>query len=133
MDVEDVKQYIALSGRAKELGTKLDSVKEEIAQLQDKLLKDFEREGVANLTVDGRTVYLHRQLWARARPEVERHEITSALKRAGLGQFVSESFNMQTLSAWVRELEAAEEALPPELSDVLTTSEVWSLRVRKAG
>jgi hypothetical protein len=45
---------------------------------------------------------------------------------------VEETFNTNSLSAYVRELDREERALPPTLAAVLEVSEVYKLRTRRS-
>jgi hypothetical protein len=130
---EDLQRYAALHRRRTELEVQLRAVNDQIDALQPTLMDDFSRQGITSLTVDGRTVYLHRRTWATVRQGVDRREVVDVLRSSGLGHFVSETFNTNTLSAYVRELEEEGEGLPDELDRVVKVSEVYSLRVRKAG
>jgi hypothetical protein len=55
-----------------------------------------------------------------------------ALKRCHLGDYVEETFNTNSLSAYVRELDREERQMPPTLAAVLDVCEVYKLRTRKS-
>lgn len=129
MDTDRVRQLVRLKVRKDELETKLKAVKAEIDKLSTSLVDEFAEDGVAHAAVDGHTAYLHRQLWASAAGE--KTDLVAALQRNGLGHFVSPSFNTNTLSAYVREVDETGEELPKDLREQIKVSEVWTVRVRK--
>ena len=72
--------------------------------LEEQRLLMFEHLGINNFNVDGRTVYLHREWWAKAK-DPENVAITVAALKAceDTDPFVKEGFNTQSLSAYFRE------------------------------
>jgi len=89
----------------------LETLDKERRVLEDKLLEDAEANGIQRMTVNGRTVYVRSELWAAA--AVDRDDAVAALKAAGLGSLVNETYNAQTLSAWVRnELPQTPDGMP---------------------
>jgi hypothetical protein len=147
-----VRKFIELDEQKRTHEGALEKVKKQLALLETELMARFEHSGMQRLNVDGVTVYLHRQIWAKA-ANGDHVTATHALKEVGLGHMVEERFNAQTLSAWVRERKReTEEALrdddpnhkpvvlaPEELRKVLgepltsalDISEKFSLRTRK--
>lgn len=133
MDIEKLRDYVRLRRREAELKAQMESIKDEADGLQHELMEQFGQDGVSSINVDGVTVYLHRQLWAGAADGVPKDTVVEVLKSVGLGHFVTESFNVQTLSSYVRDLEREEEPLPDELADVINVREVYGIRTRRAG
>ena len=131
MNTEELKRFIALEERRRQLETEIDIVRSEAAQLEQLLLPEFERNGLEKVSFDGRTVYLERKLWAKAK-DGNKAAVCKALKRAHLGDFVEETFNTNSLSAYVRELDREDRPLPPSLRDVVEISEVFKLRTRRS-
>lgn len=132
LDTEKVARYAALRQQAKALVTEAEELTAEADRLEAELLEEFAEAGVPRLTINGRTVYVHRQLWAKREAEVDMAQACSALIDAGLGQFVAPTYNSQTLSAWMREQEKSDTPLPPELDGILTSTEKFTLRSTKA-
>ncbi len=147
MNMEQLKEFVALETRKRELDSELKSVAARIDDLEQALVPQFLADGVASMKVDGRMVYIAQDI--HASPVNDRAEVIAALKRSELGQYVSENYNAQSVRAYVREV--AEEArlrcqqqnrlftedevrtaLPKPLSDALKVSFVHSLRSRKA-
>ncbi len=83
------------------------------------------------VSIDGRTVYVERKLWAKAK-DGDKPSVCKALKRCRLGDYVEETFNTNSLSAYVRELDREGRQMPPSLVAVLDVSEVFKLRTRRS-
>jgi hypothetical protein len=119
---------------------------EELRRLEQAIMDDMTEKGIEKFTIGGLdvTLYIHRQLWANAAKDPDTGETSEAtkaraieaLREAGLGGMVYETFNVQTLSAHIRTLipeQGMMPVLPPELEGALDISEKFSLRVIKAG
>ena len=131
MNSEQLKRFVALEERRRELEGEIDRIKSEATELEQVLMPQFEQEGVERISIDGRTVYVERKLWAKAK-DGDKAAVCKALKRARLGDYVEETFNANSLSAYVRELDREERPLPPSLREVLEVSEVFHLRTRRS-
>lgn len=128
MNPETLKQFIALDARRKALDAELKDVTGRLEAMREPLLDQWIQEGVTSLKVDGHTVSLRRQVWARV---VDRERIADALRREGLESLLTP--NSQQLSAWVREREAEGQPLPASFAGVVDTFERFSLSVRGNG
>jgi hypothetical protein len=126
---DDVRRYAELSRLRKEQDDALEKTKAELAQLEPRLVDYFTKNGITSMKVDKTTVFFHRQTWANA-ADGDYERANSALKAAGLGHFVKEGFNTQTLSAYYRELEQEGISPPEELKDAIKVTEKVSLRTR---
>ena len=131
MNTDELKRFVALEERRRQLEAEVDTIKAEATELEQRLLPQFEQEGFEKISIDGRTVYVERKLWAKAR-DGNKAAVCKALKRARLGDYVEETFNTNSLSAYVRELDREERRLPPSLREVLEVSEVFKLRTRRS-
>ena len=131
MNTEELKRFVALEERRRQLEAEVETIRAEATELEQRLLPQFEQEGFEKISIDGRTVYVERKLWAKAR-DGNKAAVCKALKRARLGDYVEETFNTNSLSAYVRELDREERPLPPSLREVLDVSEVFKLRTRRS-
>lgn len=109
----------------------IDEVAKEIAQRQEAMTRAFVDNGLSSIkvSVDGAncTLYLRRDVYAK----VESNDLLiPALKASGLGSLVKETVNANTLSAKVREWEQDEGGIPHTFQGILSTSEVYSVRMR---
>ena len=147
MNMEQLKEFVCLETRKRELDSELKAIAARIDDLEQALVPQFLTDGVASMKVDGRTVYIAQDI--QAGPLKDRAEVIGALKRSELGQYISENYNTQSLRAFVREVaeevrlrcqrqsrlfteEEVRVALPSPLCDALKISFVHSLRSRKA-
>jgi hypothetical protein len=147
MNMEQLKEFVALETRKRELDSELKSIAARIDDLEQALVPQFLSDGVASMKVDGCTVYIAQDI--QASPLNDRDEVIAALKSSELGQYVSENYNTQSLRAFVREVagevrlrcqqqdrlfseEEIRAALPSPLGEALKISFVYSLRSRKS-
>ncbi len=86
------------------------------APLEEQALGRFETLGINNFNIDGRTVYLHREWWAKSKDPEKVWVTIEALKACEeTAPFVKETFNTQTVSAYFRERRIALEEATDEL------------------
>lgn len=139
-DIEKVQRFAELYDKKKELKDQLGDVKEQLEKLEEELTPEFEKAGVPNISVNGRTIYIHKQLWAGYKES--REQALEALKKAGLEDYVYETYNTNSLSAYFREvyrdaedeqgfIDDPENILGPELKGAIKLTEKVSLRSRK--
>lgn len=124
-----------LDAESKELDGELDALGGE----DGKLLDDFFELGASSVKTPSGTVYINSMLWAGAKEgeggASDYPATCEALIAAGLGDFVQNRFNAQTVSSWLRELPLDEEmnpVLPEVLRGNLKVSRVTKLRFRAA-
>lgn len=146
MNMEQLKEFVCLENRKKDLDAELKATKQKLDDLEQVLVPQFIDDGVQRMTVDNRTVSLAQDIYAS--PLGDRAEVVAALKASELGQYVAENYNTNSLTAFVREVArdvavaAGREgrpygeaevlgALPQPLGNALKVSFVHSLRSRK--
>lgn len=135
-------RFVDLKARKADLERDLRLVKDELAPLEQQLLDEFAQEGVAGKrhAATGKLVSISRKVWARAAGG-DKPAACAALKAAGLDEFVAESFNTNSVSAYFREqlkerTDAGEivtdltELLPQELRGHIDLTEDAVLSVR---
>jgi hypothetical protein len=132
--------FAGLAAERRELKRRLDEVKARMDAMESQLKDLLGAEGYERVRVGGFTIYLKREIWARAKTGYDTQDVCSALKRAGLGHFVRDSYNVNQLSGHVRRLEEAHldeikegqivsvsELLPKALAQVLNVEPSWSV------
>lgn len=138
-----VSEFVLVTDHIKELDEKVTKLKEQKDMLEKELLERFVKEGYQKLTALGKTIFVHRQLWAKA--AISSENLILALKANGFDIFVQEKYNVQQLSAHIRELakeqqeiqnktlspEELRELLPKPLQAEMDITEKISLRIRK--
>ena len=147
MNLEQLKEFVCLENRKKELDAEQKQVKQQLDDLEDALVPQFIQNGIQKMTVDGRTVSLVHDIYAS--PLYDRDDVVAALKQSELGQYVAENYNTNSLTAFVREVKREVEsqaqqeqrpydeeyiraALPAPLGQALKISFVHKLSSRKA-
>ena len=129
MDTVKLNRFVELEKQRRDLETRLKALKEETTKLKESILSDFEEAGMSKTVVEGMTVYVHRQLWASA-IDSDYERACQALKSAGLNDYVQERFNINSLSAYVRELDKAGDPLPSEFDGCIDVKERFEIRTR---
>lgn len=127
-----------------ELTELLSELKKEEQRLQDALLQAFEQAGSSSVNHNGYTYYIHKQLWVKVRGDKDRDAAMRLLRAMGLGDYITENFNSNSLSSYFREQEAMyreehssdPDAPPwtphPRLRGVFDFNPTYSVRSRKA-
>lgn len=134
IDMHALRRFARLKIELAELDARLKQLQKELSVIEEGLLDQFGDEGVKQVRVEGILVYLYRQTWAHAR-NGNYEKACRWLARHGLRDFVHRRFDVQTLSAYVRERRTEEqeggEGLPKGFEKVVTVTDNFSLRVRK--
>jgi hypothetical protein len=147
VNLEQLKEFVCLENRKKELDAEQKQVKQQLDDLEQVLVPQFIQDGIQKMTVDGRTVSLVHDIYAS--PLYDREDVVAALKQSELGQYVAENYNTNSLTAFVREVKREVEsqaqqeqrpydeediraALPAPLGQALKVSFVHKLSSRKA-
>lgn len=135
LDMDKIRRYREIYDAEKAADAEADALKEERIELEKELVAMFAENGLQNLNVDGRTVFLHRTVFAQRKPGATAEDVVAALVADGAGDLVKRNVNANTLSAWVRELTEDDDAegLPPHVAEVLEPGERFSVRVNAAG
>ena len=127
---ETLSVLVAKYAQKTEARRKLDSESKrlatEIAALDARLVEEFAKTGIQNVkTASGQTVYLNREIFATLTGDLKKAK--TALRRAGLGEFIKEGVSAQTLRAYVREMD---EVLPRGLLPYIDVKEVFRICMR---
>lgn len=137
-----MREFVELNNEKARLKERLKAIEQRIGQIEPEclnlLIELGDEDHPGNMRIAGSTVYLHPTLYARPK-DGDRERTAKALVMADLGYMVKEDFNINTLSAWVREVKAkgdaasdAERAQLAAIEDTLEITEAWDVRTRKA-
>ena len=123
-----VTEYADLTEQRRKLEAEVKRLVTDLAGREEVLVEEFAKTGIQNIkTSAGQTVYLNREIFAKL---VGDHvEALDAFRTAGLGDFVKETVNAQTLRAYVREMD---EELPEGLQPYIDITEVFRMRMRSS-
>lgn len=130
MDIELNKEYADLSKEKRKVEAELDRIKNRMAEIEPLLLDMWAESGLDRMTVDGVTMFIHTQLWAGVADGFTREQAVGGLKAAGLGDFVTENYNSNSLSAYFREQVKQSDIEAIELPEGIKVTEKFSIRTR---
>jgi hypothetical protein len=102
MNMQQVKEFVCLEKRKRDLDAELKAVKQQLDDLSEALVPQFLNEGIDKVTADGRTVKIVQQVVAS--PVNGRRDVVDALKASELGQYVGENYNDQSVRGYVNEV-----------------------------
>ncbi len=102
MDVERIKRLQELMLEKRNLDGLLKETNREIAELEERVLEDMASEGVTGVRCGNRMMYMYEQAFVSVAPGEDRLEVAQRLKAAGLGVYIKEDFNLNSLSAHYR-------------------------------
>jgi response regulator RpfG family c-di-GMP phosphodiesterase len=121
-----VAEYADKMAERRKLDAEVNALKAELAILEERLVEEFGQAGIQNIkTTSGQTIYLNREVFAKL--VGDQKKAYAALRRAGLGDFIKDTVNAQTLRAWVKEMD---EVLPRGLQPYIDITEVYRMRMR---
>lgn len=128
-----VSGFIVLAKRKKDLESELKGIKTQIADAERELVEEWEKTGTSQVKMDGVTVYLKRQLWAGY--EGDKDDLIAALKQdADMEFMIHETYNSNTLSSFVRELQPDPATglpeIPAHLKGKLKVTEKFTIGTR---
>ena len=128
-----VRKFVQLHRHRKKLEAELERNKETAEKLEAELCEEFAAAGIQNISIDGATVFLARQIWAS--PAAGQGEaLARAMRTIGMGDLVKETVNANQLSAFVRELPRDTDdmpILPAALAGLVCVRDVVSVRVNE--
>lgn len=131
IDSEMLKKYVALEERRRLNKAEADELQEELSSLEKQLLNQFSLTDMTQARVSDMTVYVERKLFAQV-ADGDRARAIKALRSAKLNEFVKADFNLNAVSAWIREREAEGRPLPKSMAQAFNVAEVFRLRTRKS-
>jgi len=102
MNIEQLREFVALETRKKEIDAEKKRIAARLDELEEVLIPQFLENGMQRATVDGRTVYIRRDI--RVRPAGDRQAVVDALKASDLEAYVKENYNDRSFEAYVREI-----------------------------
>lgn len=129
VDFSKARKFVTLSARIKALEAEVAKLKQDREVLKTDLMDQLVEAGSNKIVVDGATVYIHQQLWAKPK-NGDYESAIAALRLCGLGDLVKETFNTNQLSAVIREMKREDRQIPEALEATIETTDTYDLRVR---
>lgn len=127
LNLAPLRTFVDLTKRKRELEAELKGVNKEIEGVKEAALEEMAEAGMSSVPFDDMTVYAAKQVRAKV---ADQEAACAALRRAGYADLVKESVNLNTLSAFLRELTEGGEPLPSEFDGVIERVEFFDLRAR---
>ena len=115
----------------KRLKSKVDDLNSQMQSIGRQMMELFSSGDVNSIKVRGRTLYIHKQSWAKPKDK-DLERACRILKEIGMQWLVEEKINTHTISAHVRECDAQDIPLPARFSEAFEVSDVFSIRSRKS-
>jgi len=122
-----VTEYAELTEKRRKLEAEVKRLATDLAAREEVLVEEFAKAGIQNIKTKTGTVYLNREIFAKL--VGDHKKALTAFRRAGLGDFVKETVNANTLRAYVREMD---EVLPKGLQPYIDVTEVYRMRMRSS-
>jgi hypothetical protein len=120
-----------LKRRKEEIEGQIKELKARMQPVERELLEIFAENGVNNISLHGKLLYIHRQIWARPLDGDYEHAC-DVLRAIGLEHFVKETCNVNTISAYVREQDELGGELPKAFTEAFKVDEEFQVRARKS-
>lgn len=127
-----IERYARLENQRAELKDELVAVEAKLDELRAGVLEYMQAHSLDKITSAGRTLYLRRELWAGRAEGVSPADLMVALDAAGLTEFAERAPKMQSLTAFVRELDRDGLELPEPLRGVLVAHELFKIGSRRS-
>lgn len=122
------QERVALEARLKENATKAEALVGE----EGMLLQKWTSMGLKSMKFQGRTFYVQTEQWLFRKADADKKKALTALRRAKLGQFITESANAQSLRGWLRDRLESGKGIPAGIAKYYEKKARTSLRSRKA-
>lgn len=133
--MDALQEIVRLEDQKTVLEAQLKQVNESLAAVKAEVLTEFEQRGMNSVKVNGHTVYLWHTVRGKCQGDRARAAELLEVYAPGL---VQKTFNLNTFSAWARELgdkdadaDELAAAMPEPLRAVFALEDVFDVRVTK--
>lgn len=129
LNTDWLKEFSDIENQEDELEAKLKVLKDRKKMLIDPILDNMIDEGIDNIRINGRTIYIKSEIWAKV---LDKEKALDVLKEAGMDEYIRTGYNHQSLSAYVREQIKNGEELPEAFKGVIGANETQKVVSRKS-
>jgi hypothetical protein len=130
LDTEKLMKYARLFRARKKLKKKYDALGKDLESMGSGLIEHLSENQIDKCNLHGGyVVYIDTKIWPKLK--ASREKVVEALKAAGHGDIVNETFNTNSLASWLRELDALDQDVPEPLQDYIEKNPVSTLLVKK--
>ena len=132
-DIQQVKKFAVLCNTKADLEADLKRIKKQLSDAEECFLKHFTAHEMQRINVEGRTLSLRREVWAKQRGDFTDADRMQLVRAAGYPELVKESVNSHTLSSLFRERASeGKDAVPSKLARCYAASECYKSSSIKA-
>lgn len=110
MNIEAFKALQKLIVEKRRLEAELRVVNSAITKLEEVALDEMANNGINSISIEGNNLYIYKMSNVALSGDIDRNQVALNLKAAGLGSYVTENFNLNSISAYYRE--SMEEPVP---------------------
>lgn len=129
LNTEGLREWAKLANKKIQLKADLAKIIERMTEIGPALIDNLASEGIPRLTIEGRTVFPKEIIYAKI---TNKEDAIRVLRDAGLNDFISEGYNTNSISAYVREIDRNEEELPEAFGDTIKIGKKFDLSSVKA-
>ena len=129
VNISLARRLVEIDAEQDDIGSKAAALRDERAEIEAQLIDQYAMAGVQSVRVDGRSVYLRHDTYAKI---LDQDKLIPVLRKTGHGGLIKQTVNSNTLSALCREVFNGENKIPKSWDGVLTVSDKFSIRVVKA-
>ena len=145
MNMDLLNKWLTLDEKKRRLKAELTATQNDLDDIEGSVIDQLIASKTKRISIDGRTMYIACDRYPKVKGD--RAALLAAMKENGLGSFVKEDFNSNSLRGvmgdWLEAFEAeltdeqraiftANDAIPEAFRDVLEYSETLSVRSRKS-
>jgi hypothetical protein len=128
INMEEINRFATLLRRKKKLKQQIKEIDTDLATMEEPLLEAMASTGLQSLKLTGGgTLYIRSQVWPKYLDGKGREDVIAALKADNMPEYLKEDYNANQFAAFVRELDATGEAIPPHLAECIEASERFKL------
>ena len=129
MNMDRLKRFVELKNKLKDFEAITDTLKDEVKVLEAAIVEDFATAGIDKITINGQTIFIQKQIWAKVEDKQKAIDMLKASEY--YNHYIYETYNVQQISAVIREYIKNGDEIPPEFKDVIGYSETFNIKVTK--
>ena len=129
MNLDRLKRFVELKNKVKEFEAVTDTLKDELKILEAAIIEDFATTGIDKITINGQTIFIQKQIWAKVEDKQKAIDMLKASEY--YNHYIYETYDVQQISAVIREYIKNGDEIPPEFKDVIGYSETFNVKVTK--
>jgi len=129
MNMDRLKRFVELKNKLKDFEAITDTLKDEVKVLEAAIVEDFATAGIDKITINGQTIFIQKQIWAKVEDKQKAIDMLKASEY--YNHYIYETYDVQQISAVIREYIKNGDEIPPEFKDVIGYSETFNIKVTK--